>query len=79
MSERLAEICESEGIRISAWAIGAIAREGDGSMCDVQTLLGQIVSYRGDKEEEITDEIVADVVDLVDRRVLRAIALGPAS
>ncbi len=77
VSERLAEICEAEGIAISAPALSAIAREGDGSMRDAQTLLDQIVAYcgaGGDREtSEITDEIVADVLDLVDRRMLRAI------
>jgi DNA polymerase-3 subunit gamma/tau len=77
VSERLAEICVSEGIRISPAALSAIAREGDGSMRDAQTLLDQIVAYCGagtdGEAAEITDEIVADVLDLVDRRVLRGI------
>jgi DNA polymerase-3 subunit gamma/tau len=70
VSERLAEICASEGIRISASALTSIAREGDGSMRDAQTLLDQIVAYGGEK---ITDETVAEVLDLVDRRVLHSI------
>jgi len=78
VGDRLAEICASEGIAISPGAIAAIAREGDGSMRDAQTLLDQIVAYAGggqsdDATAEITDEVVADVLDLVDRRVLRAI------
>jgi DNA polymerase-3 subunit gamma/tau len=79
VSERLAEICESEGIKISASALSSIAREGDGSMRDAQTLLDQIVAYSGpgtlspEAGGEITDETVADVLDLVDRRVLHAI------
>ena len=73
VGERLAEICASEGIRVSAGAIASIAREGDGSMRDAQTLLDQIVAYRGGEDAEITDDIVAEVLDLVDRRVLRAI------
>ncbi len=76
VSERLAEICESEGIKISPTALSSIAREGDGSMRDAQTLLDQIIAYRGGEDGEITDEMVADVLDLVDRRVLRAIALA---
>ena len=73
VSERLAEICAAEGIGISAAALSSIAREGDGSMRDAQTLLDQIIAYRGTADAEITDEMVADVLDLVDRRVLRAI------
>ncbi len=70
VSERLAEICRSEGIDISPGALAAIAREGDGSMRDAQTLLDQIVAYGG---ETITDETIAEVLDLVDRHVLREI------
>ena len=77
VGDRLAEICESEGIKISAGALASIAREGDGSMRDAQTLLDQIVAYssggQDGETEEITDEIVASVLDLVDRNVLRAI------
>lgn len=89
VSERLAEICASEGIKISPSALSSIAREGDGSMRDAQTLLDQIVAYSSggvssggessggqdgaEGQDEITDEMVADVLDLVDRRVLRAI------
>ena len=70
VSARLREICESEGIEISAGALTQIAREGDGSMRDAQTLLDQIVAYGG---ETITDETISEVLDLVDRRVLRQI------
>lgn len=70
VSERLAEICRSEGIDISPGALAAIAREGDGSMRDAQTLLDQIVAYGG---QTITDETLAEVLDLVDRHVLREI------
>ncbi len=70
VGDRLAEICKAEGIEISSGALAAIAREGDGSMRDAQTLLDQIVAYGG---ETITDETVAEVLDLVDRRVLHSI------
>ena len=76
VGERLAEICSAEGIAISPTAVASIAREGDGSMRDAQTLLDQIVAYAGGQAgagNEITDEVVADVLDLVDRRVLRAV------
>ena len=70
VSDRLSEICKSEGIEISPGALSQIAREGDGSMRDAQTLLDQIVAYGG---ETITDETIAEVLDLVDRRVLHQI------
>ncbi len=70
VSERLAEICRAEGITISGKALSAIAREGEGSMRDAQTLLDQIVAYGG---QRIADEVVAELLDLVDRNVLKAI------
>jgi DNA polymerase-3 subunit gamma/tau len=76
VGERLAEICAAEEIAITPTAIASIAREGDGSMRDAQTLLDQIIAYAGGQAgsgDEITDSVVADVLDLVDRNVLRAI------
>jgi DNA polymerase-3 subunit gamma/tau len=67
VAQRLAEICSSEGIEISQGALGSIAREGDGSMRDAQTLFDQVLSYGGN---EVQDETVTDVLDLTDRRVL---------
>ena len=78
VTERLAEICKAEGISISTSALGSIAREGDGSMRDAQTLLDQIVAYAGQGGDAsggitISDETLAEVLDLVDRRVVRGI------
>ena len=70
VTERLAEICRCEGITISTPALAAIAREGEGSMRDAQTLLDQIVAYGG---QRIEDEVVAEILDLVDRNVLKSI------
>jgi len=70
VTERLAEICASEGIEISPAALAQVAREGDGSMRDAQTLLDQIVAYGG---EQVSDETVAELLDLVDRHLLRSI------
>jgi len=70
VADRLSEICQAEGIDISPGALLQIAREGDGSMRDAQTLLDQIIAYGG---ETITDATIAEVLDIVDRRVLRQI------
>jgi DNA polymerase-3 subunit gamma/tau len=64
---RLREICEAEGIEISEPSLRAVAREGQGSMRDSQTLLDQLVAYGGTK---VADETVTSLLDLVDRRVL---------
>ena len=60
-------IAEAEGISISDTSLRLIAREGDGSMRDAQTLFDQVLSYGGN---QVQDETVTDVLDLTDRRVL---------
>jgi len=69
--ERLREIARAESISLSNTSLLAIAREADGSMRDAQTLLDQVIAFGGN---EITDAQVAEVLDLVDRRVLLRIA-----
>lgn len=68
--ERLKAIATAEKIKISDASLLAIAREGDGSMRDSMTLLDQVIAFGG---EEIRDEQVAEVLDLLDRRILIAI------
>jgi len=67
---RLRLIGRDEGVGISDASLLAIAREADGSMRDAQTLLDQVIAFGGG---EIDDEQVAQVLDLVDRRLLLAI------
>jgi len=69
--ERLRIICRDEKVEISETSLLNIAREADGSLRDGQTLLDQLISYGG---SHIDDEQVAQVLDLIDRRVLLAIA-----
>jgi DNA polymerase-3 subunit gamma/tau len=66
----LENIAKAEGITISKQSLLALAREGDGSMRDSQTLLDQVISFGG---EVVDDETVSQVLDLIDRRVLLAI------
>ena len=70
VADRLGEICREEGIEISATSLRDLAREGQGSMRDSQTLLDQALAYGGDK---IADSTIAEMLDLVDRRVLEEI------
>jgi len=70
VSDRLREICDAEKIEISDSSLRALAREGDGSMRDSQTLLDQVISYGG---EQVSEETVSSVLDLVDRPILYAI------
>ena len=69
--ENLGTIIAAEGVAVSQRSLLAIAREADGSLRDAQTLLDQVVAFGG---AEIDDEQVADILDLVDRRLLFAIA-----
>ena len=77
---RLAAIAKAEGITVSEKSLLAIAREADGSMRDAQTLLDQVISWGGN---EVDDEQVAQVLDLIDRRILMGIleacAVGEAA
>ena len=69
--EQLARIAKSEKVEISEKSLLAIAREGDGSMRDAQTLLDQVIAYGG---ATVADDVVADVLDLIDHNLLLAIA-----
>jgi DNA polymerase-3 subunit gamma/tau len=64
-------ICREEGIEISDASLLAIAREADGSLRDAQTLLDQVVAFGGEK---VDDRSVAQLLDLIDRRILLAVA-----
>jgi DNA polymerase-3 subunit gamma/tau len=68
--DSLTAITKAEGVAVSEQSLLAIAREADGSLRDAQTLLDQIISFGG---TEIDDEQVADILDLVDRKLLLAI------
>ncbi len=67
---RLRHIAEAEGVEVSDTSLLAIAREADGSLRDAQTLLDQVISFEG---TQVDDAHVAQVLDLIDRRVLLAI------
>jgi DNA polymerase-3 subunit gamma/tau len=68
---RLRLIARDEKLSVSDASLLAIAREADGSLRDAQTLLDQVIAFGGTR---IDDEQVAQVLDLVDRRLLLAIA-----
>ncbi|MCH2171525.1 DNA polymerase III subunit gamma/tau [Myxococcota bacterium] len=70
ITERLQRIAKAEGVSISEHSLLSLAREADGSMRDAQMLLDQLVASGG---ENLDDDQVADLLDLVDRRMLLAI------
>ncbi|MSQ02037.1 MAG: DNA polymerase III subunit gamma/tau [Myxococcales bacterium] len=67
VAERLRLICEAEGVEISDGSLRMIARAGEGSMRDSQSLLDQVISFGGMAP---TDVQVVDILGLVDRRML---------
>jgi DNA polymerase-3 subunit gamma/tau len=69
--QNLATITRTEGVAISEASLLAIAREADGSLRDAQTLLDQVIASSG---SEVSDEQVTQLLDLIDRRLLLAIA-----
>ena len=64
---RLREIADQEGIDISDAALALIARKGDGSMRDSITCFDQVLAFCGNT---VADEDVANLVGVVDRRLL---------
>lgn len=67
ITQRLAEICQSDGIQADDEALWAIARQGDGSMRDSQSLLDQVITFSGN---HISIKKVIDVLGLTERNLL---------
>ena len=61
--ERLTSIAQSEGVTISEGALRRIARAGEGSMRDAQSLLDKVIAFSG---EAIADADVAQALGLID-------------
>jgi len=79
ISDRLAHICDEEGIEFEAAALAVLARAADGSMRDALSLLDQAIAYCGGKIEEVP---TATMLGTIDRdhvmRVLSLLAEGNA-
>lgn len=71
IADRLAVIAQSEGITVSPGALLTMAREGEGSMRDAQSLLDQVIAFAG---KTIRDEDVLAALGLADRKLLYAAA-----
>jgi len=65
--QRLGHIAKEEGVALDEDALRLIARAGEGSMRDAQSLMDQVISFAG---ESPTMEQVADILGLVDRKLL---------
>lgn len=66
-------ICKEEGISIDAGGLRLIARAGEGSMRDSQSLLDQVISFAG---KDISTPQVASALGLVDRALLYSMLKG---
>ncbi len=71
--DRLALIAKADGIEVGERALFLIAREGEGSMRDAQSLFDQVIAYAG---TQIADADVAAALGLADRE--RIYQLGAA-
>lgn len=67
IAEHLASICARENIKADPEALWSIARLGDGSMRDSQSLLDQSILFTN---SELTAEKVSQVLGLIDRSLL---------
>lgn len=67
IAEHLQQICKREKVKADSEAIWAIARQGDGSMRDSQSLLDQVISFC---DGELTLARVTEVLGLTDRGLL---------
>jgi len=65
--ERLREIADKEGVKVSASALREIARAGAGSLRDAQSAFDQVIAFSGD---EITEEDVTTALGLVSAAML---------
>lgn len=73
VAARLRAVATAEKLEVSEASLAAVARAGDGSLRDALTLLDQLVAFGGGK---VDDARVAEVLDLIDRALLAAIAKG---
>jgi DNA polymerase-3 subunit gamma/tau len=82
MVQRLKEIADAEGLRITDGALLLVAREGDGSMRDAQSLLEQILSYVDPKEageesgRKIDEALLEDILGIAERKILYDLSSG---
>jgi DNA polymerase-3 subunit gamma/tau len=67
--ERLQRICAEEGASIGEGGLRLIARAGEGSMRDAESLLDKVISF-STPGEPVTDAQVAETLGLIDHSLL---------
>lgn len=68
IAERLQLICRSENVKFSEDALWLIARQGDGSMRDSQSLLDQVITFAG---PDLHLETVTQILGLTDHQLVK--------
>lgn len=80
IQDRLARICDAEGIKAEGPALALLARAADGSLRDALSLLDQAIAYCGGNVEEAP---VATMLGTIDRdhvaRLVSLLAAGDAA
>ncbi|MCH2533455.1 MAG: DNA polymerase III subunit gamma/tau [Bdellovibrionales bacterium] len=67
ITERLQSICKAEGLKVDDEALWAVARQGDGSMRDSQSLLDQVITF---SKDHLTLKKVTEVLGLTERSLI---------
>lgn len=67
ITERLKMICDADGVSAEEEALWVIARQGDGSMRDSQSLLDQVITFANGP---LTRANVVEILGLTDRTLL---------
>ncbi|MAA79569.1 MAG: DNA polymerase III subunit gamma/tau [Deltaproteobacteria bacterium] len=67
VTSHLKSICDAEGINVEEGGLQLIARAGEGSMRDSQSLLDQVISFGG---TDISLEQVSNALGLIDRSLI---------
>ncbi|MBO9667298.1 MAG: DNA polymerase III subunit gamma/tau [Bdellovibrio sp.] len=67
ITERLKLICDQEGVSAEEEALWVVARQGDGSMRDSQSLLDQVITFANGP---LTRSNVVEILGLTDRALL---------
>jgi DNA polymerase-3 subunit gamma/tau len=69
IAAHLGKVCAAEGVAISPYALGLIARLADGSLRDGQSTLDQVIAYSG---TTVQDDDVRTILGVLDRDLLLA-------
>lgn len=68
IAERLALICKTDGFECQEDGLWLLARQGDGSMRDAQSLLDQVITFSSGK---VTKDNVVSILGLSDHAILK--------